>query len=263
MSSPLEDVEFLARSSTRLSVLESLADGPRERTDLLAATGASQPTLSRVLDALASRGWIARGGGGGFELTPVGDLVAREFSALLETMGTAGKLAHLAPHLPVESWGFDLSRLADAEVVEPSESDPMAPIRRAGEQVRTADRVRIFSHQFVPGVFEAAAERDDPVHVETVGSTGVVEAIREDEGSRRLVRDLVASGRLELAVADRDVPHICGIPDDAVSLGVTDDEGTPLALLVSRDDAVRDWAVATFEEYRATAEPVEPADLDG
>ena len=71
MTRQLDEIEFLARSVHRVGVLDVLAEGPRDRDDLRAATGASSPTIGRVLADLEDRRWIERAGAT-YELTPLG-----------------------------------------------------------------------------------------------------------------------------------------------------------------------------------------------
>lgn len=59
---PLDDIAFLARSAHRVGVLDALAEGQRERDQLRDATGASSPTLGRILADFEERHWVARDG---------------------------------------------------------------------------------------------------------------------------------------------------------------------------------------------------------
>lgn len=49
MEPAIETIEYLARLSHRVGLLESLANGPRERRDLRDSTGPSPPSLGRIL----------------------------------------------------------------------------------------------------------------------------------------------------------------------------------------------------------------------
>ena len=55
MEGPLEEIEFLARSTNRVEVLRLLSTGPRTRRELAAATGASQATLGRIIEDFTER----------------------------------------------------------------------------------------------------------------------------------------------------------------------------------------------------------------
>lgn len=58
MDSALEEVEFLARSPNRITVLDTLTEGPIERYDLEEITGVTRAKLGRILDDFEERGWI-------------------------------------------------------------------------------------------------------------------------------------------------------------------------------------------------------------
>lgn len=58
MTRQLDEIEFLARSAHRVGVLDVLAAGPRDRDDLRTATGASSPTIGRVLSDFEDHRWI-------------------------------------------------------------------------------------------------------------------------------------------------------------------------------------------------------------
>jgi hypothetical protein len=56
----------------KLGVADLLGDGPKRVDELAEACGAHQPTLQRLLEALAPAGFFAERADGRFELTPLG-----------------------------------------------------------------------------------------------------------------------------------------------------------------------------------------------
>ena len=52
------EMEFLARSANRGDVLTLVAGAPHDREALAEATGASQPTLGRILRDFEERDWV-------------------------------------------------------------------------------------------------------------------------------------------------------------------------------------------------------------
>ena len=96
MPAPLEDIRFLADSENRFTALEVLAAGPRTRSELRDATGASKATISRLLGDFESRGWVSRNGSR-YALTPLGEYVASAFVDLYDRMATASDLRDLLP----------------------------------------------------------------------------------------------------------------------------------------------------------------------
>lgn len=85
---PMDEVEFLARSDHRVTVLRTLSDRPRTRADLHDATGIPQPTLGRILGDFTERNWAERDGHE-YALTEPGMLVAAAFDFQLLAVGTA------------------------------------------------------------------------------------------------------------------------------------------------------------------------------
>ena len=75
MTAGIESIEFLARSPHRVGVLEALADGPTDRRDLTETTGASSPTVGRILADFEDRQWLVRDGPT-YALTALGEYVA-------------------------------------------------------------------------------------------------------------------------------------------------------------------------------------------
>ena len=91
MSAPLDDIRFLADSGNRVQAVEALAEKPRTRPELRDTTGASAATISRMLRAFGSRGWVYRDGSR-YALTPLGTYVASTFGELHDRMTTAHNL---------------------------------------------------------------------------------------------------------------------------------------------------------------------------
>lgn len=253
-----DDRSFLARSPNRGCVLDALVERPRDRADLAAVTGASQPTLGRIVEALVDRGWIA-GEGGRYAATPLGEFVARAYADFERALATANELADVADRLPTAD-GFDPAWLAHCEVVRATPSNPLAVTRRAAEQVRRADHVRILTRQAAPNTVEALAARLGEQEVDGVVSPSVVEVMAGDPEMAAGVRNFLSTEGVSVAVA-AGVPHVMAITDGRVGLGAPDEDGRPTVLLLSDDPAVVEWAGATFEAYRRRATPLDPVDL--
>ena len=104
MTDPVDDIEFIASSKHRVGVLDALAGGRCDRDDLRSITGASSPTMGRVLSAFEERRWIERRGPS-YELTPLGEYVAERFAALRNTLETEQRLREVWRWLPREMEG--------------------------------------------------------------------------------------------------------------------------------------------------------------
>lgn len=118
MYSAFDDVRFLAGSSNRADVLETLVSGPTTRDGLLAQVEASRVTCQRILAELEERGWIEREGSE-YAATAAGRTIFREFEQFLDTVRATRRLDDVMPWLPTEAFDFSVGRLVDARVTIP------------------------------------------------------------------------------------------------------------------------------------------------
>jgi predicted transcriptional regulator len=259
MEAPLEEIEFLARSTNRVEVLQLLASGPRTRQDLAAATGASQATLGRILEDFAERSWVNREGSE-YVATATGELVADGVEELVSVLETEAKLRDVVAYLPAAELGFDLRRLADATVTVPSRTRPSAPLQRVVDAMEGAKTLRAFSHTLNEQSLATARERvaAGEQTFEAVLSTDAIEALADDEGLWAELRALAGSDDAEIRVRRAAVPLSVTVADGTVYLLVRDEGGILRASLHTDDPAIREWAEETFSEYWNAADPFDP-----
>jgi len=257
MGDPLDDVTFLTRSAHRVGVLRELADGPRTRTDLVEATGASRVTVGRILSAFADRGW-ARRDGDTYHVTPTGRLVARDLSRLLDAAAVGQRLRDVVALLP-EALDVDVRAFADATVTTADEADPTAPARRYATVMADADSVRVLSRTAKPAAIRHHREAvgDSAQSFAVVHAERSLAAVADDPELAAWLRDIAASGQGEHYRTDRDVPVDLLVADETVVLLLADESGSRPAALETDAEAVREWAVETFEDYRSDAIPVD------
>lgn len=257
----LDDVEFLARSDSRVAVLDLVRTAPRSRDDLKEATAVSRVTLSRILREFEERGWLARRDGE-YEATPRGAFVAAEFTRLLDDVEAANDLDGALRWLPTEAFGFPLGCIADAEIVTPSRSDHTAAIRRVSAAVDRAEWV----HGTATGVSREVIDALRDLTVERGGSLRMVlgpeavEVIRTDAGLRHRFHEVLDAGDAAIAryAGDRPVLMVL-LTDQEVLLCGHDEDGPPPGTVVTADETVRGWAAAYFESRRAESAPLDPA----
>ena len=258
MDSALTEIEFLVRSEHRVKALDGLSERPCSRSDLREMTGGSASTISRMLAEFEDRCWIERTGHR-YEATPLGNFVAEGIMALLGRMETEGKLREVLRWFPVVNVDFDLiERLGDAEVVFATESDPMAPLRRAAEQLRDGVRLRFLTTQVAAWYFHRVKEHIDEneLTVEGVVTPDVYDTLTSDPAMKALSQDIRDSGNATLFVSS-EVPVKLHIIGDTVGVALVDNATNLRGLVSSNDDAVYRWAVDTFETYRDEADPVD------
>lgn len=255
MNTALDDVAFLALSENRIALLDALSDEQtHSRDELMETTDVSRPTLARILDDLDSRAWITQHGQE-CRLTELGAWVHEEFTDLLEMMATANQLRDFVRWMPADAIDRGLvQRLSDAELVFATESDPTAPIRRAGEHVRNGTRLRFLTTQVTVSYFAAMRDAvlNNDMSVIGVVTPDVCQTLRNDFTLTSLSRDLAKSDSVKFFVTV-DPPPILQIVDRTVGIGLVDTGKNPQGLILSDDDVVLAWAEQTFESYREDA----------
>lgn len=255
MDSSLEDVEFLARSTHRVAVLSVLAEGPRSRNALREETGASDPTIGRILGDFEERGWVVRTGHE-YDLTDPGAFVAEHFAALLDRMATERRLRDVWELLPGQLPGFSIELVADAVVTTVEPGDPYAPANRCASFYPKTDRVRGFDAALTaPHNFESLASLvAEGLTAEFVLPPAVAANLHASYPEAE--RLMTASDNVTTWWND-DLP-LCRVIvfDDRVGVGGYDPESGVLSVYVDSDGAaLREWAVSTFEAFRREARP--------
>jgi predicted transcriptional regulator len=263
MASTLDDIQFLANSENRVRVLAALADGASTRRDVQEVADVPRSTAARVLDDAESREWVASEGSR-YRITPLGEAMLAEFRRHEETTAANHHLGAAIDWLPEPAWKLDFRALRSARVTTPTETNPTAHFDRGMEHLRAAESYRGLTQNSLPEymrVLHGRIEAGD-LDFEGVLKAGFVDAVRADPDRAAQWRDpadltWLYDGRVPLNVHLVDgtvLLWLCGegeAGDDVVARG----------LLESTDPAVVSWVESLYEEYRAAAEPLDPAVL--
>ncbi|WP_458209932.1 helix-turn-helix transcriptional regulator [Haladaptatus sp. NG-SE-30] len=265
MESAIEAIEFIARSSHRVGVLEALTDTPRERAELRAATGASSPTMGRILTDFEDRRWIVRDGST-YELTRLGEFVANRFLDLRDAMKIEGKLRDVWRWLPREMDGFSADLFADAVVSYPGPGYPYEPVERLTQLIQGTSRMRGFDSIVFKSINNETVCQAvlDGMELEYVYSPTALEGTVAWNPERIME----AATRENCTVfVHENLPdgNRCGlgIVDDRVGICCHDIETGALTAVIDTDaPEARKWAISTFERVRQEARLVEPQAFD-
>ncbi|EJN60818.1 helix-turn-helix transcriptional regulator [Halogranum rubrum] len=262
MESALAEVEFLALSPNRVDTLRLLADGPYTRRELVEETGASQPTLGRILGDFEDRSWVVREGST-YRATATGRLVANGFGHLLDILDTEAKLRPVVPWLPTDTMSFDLDHLTAATVTTPSQVRPNAPVKRALDLLEDAEEVRIVSYAFNEQSLDIVVDRTQAgeQQFEGVFSSAAIDALADDSRLRHQLRELLDSDRASVRITDEEIPLAATVADSVVHLFLRDDRGILQASLDVDEPAVSAWADDLFARYWETATPLDSDQL--
>ena len=250
-SDTVEEIEFIARSTNRVRILETLSERQgATRGELRDELAASRTTVARNLDALAERGWV-RQIDREYALTPGTDAVVDRFLELASTVATVDRLRPFLDHVDRDAFDVDLSHLEDAEVLTANPGDPLAMVNAHVSAIKRSTDV-LLATPFL-GLHATEAAHDAVVHGdarhELVATPDAVDTLQDGPEYRQYVNDLQDAAGFELHRATADVPFYVGVLDDTVQVGV-DEAGEPRALLETTDPSVRDWARAKIDSFR-------------
>jgi predicted transcriptional regulator len=254
MDDALSEVEFLARSANRVTVLQELASERHTRGELGEVTGASQATLGRILEDFVDRSWV-RHDEGEYVATATGRLVADSVTDLLESLETETKLREIIDYLPTHAMDFDLEHLADATITVPTRTRPSAPLREVLAAMEDATHLRVFSHAFNEQSIEVVERRvrTGAQTFEGVLGESAVAAIAETKTLWGQFTSLADAPDARVRVRTDGVPLAATIANGTVVFLLRDGRGLVQASLSSTDDRVFEWAVETHEHYWRTA----------
>lgn len=259
MDDALAAIAFLSRSANRVSVLVELEARPRDRDELREVIDASRTTLSRVLNDLEGRGWIARCGTR-YETTPVGRHVVEAFTPLVETMAGVERLGDVGGLLPAEL-SLDLRHFREATVVRPDTDDPTGHLDHGVARLKEGTRIRIISNTIVPEYARVVRERvaADGVDFDSVVASTFLDELEPGRETTSDVRAIVREGGT-IRRHPGPVPYNLFVVDGTTLFWLCNEDGSRQALLESADETVRSWVEATFRAFSNRARPMEPRD---
>lgn len=249
--SPLDDIEFLARSAHRVTVLAALARRPQTRGDLLAMTGVSQSTMGRTLRAFEDRNWIIRDGND-YEATQLGAFVATGIRDLVDRVETEHNLRDIWHLLPDGTSGFSIDMCEGAVVSVATAADPYRPVTRFTSLLRETDHFRFAGFEvglLEPSKDELCRRVVDGMETEIITPPNVANYIRSTYPE--LFAETLASGNLTVRLHDNLPTYGVSIFDQRIAIsGYDPDNGTVGVLLDTDNQEAHDWAESVYESYR-------------
>ena len=250
-STPLDDIEFLARSDHRVTALAALARRPQSRADLRAMTGVSQSTIGRILRAFEDRHWIRRDGQY-YEATKLGTFVAEGIRELIDRLETEQSLRDIWQWLPSETSGFTIEMIAEAVVTVAKADDPYRPVNRFRSLLRETDKFQFVGFDLAllePCKDELCQRIIDGMQTEIIDPPSVVNHIRS--AYPKQFAAALESGNLTLRIHDDLPPYGVGIFDDRVAITGYDPASGTVKILIDTDaPEAREWAESIYRAYR-------------
>lgn len=259
----LDEVEFLVRSDHRVEVLDTLNEAPHDRADLRAVTGASSPTIGRVLSDFENRRWIVREGDT-YRLTDLGAFVAVRLNEFRDAMRLERTLRDVWEWLPHDIDGFDVELLADAVVSRPGPGYPYQPVERLTQLISEATTMRGFGMAVLKSSnLEPFFDRTlDDLECEYIYPPDVFEALLTWNRDT-VVEAATRTNYTVLLHDDLPVDDRCGVCliDDRVTICCYDPEtGTLQSLVDTGRTELCDWAESYYERFREGARALDVSD---
>lgn len=252
MSTPLDEIRFLADSENRFTALEALTEGPCTRSELRSTTGSSSATISRLLSDFENRSLVTRDGDR-YTLTPLGEYVASGFADLYDRMTTAADLRKLLPWFPLSEldFEFDLEVLTGARVTAATPDNPLATVARILEIERESAWTNTLANDFPQPCIEARYEAvvGGTQTFELVTTPAVIEMVVESDCADKF-EGIVGADGATVYVYDGDVEPNGGIHDGTAYIIVVDDQDVSVGLIESDDPDLVDWLTDRFDKYR-------------
>lgn len=271
----LDPLDYLTSSEHRVQVLEALTatipepgletpgHEPRELRDL---TGASDATVSRILNEFVERGWASRDASGGYTATRKGQSIAIGFVPLRDSIEAIHHLGDAVALLPLTELSIGLEHFRTATVREPKAPQP----RDIGLFLTglLADSATFDALTYIPGTAGLLADVTEQIATGSLESTQILaERIIDfyvDVGGadvRERARDHLEAGAVWYQY-DGHVPCNIFIFDEAVVFENSQVDGVKDGtVIVTQDAVVREWARDVFERYRENSRRVTEADL--
>ena len=255
--SPLDDIEYLARSEHRIVALAALARRPQSRDDLRALTEASSSTIGRTLREFEERRWLSRDGHQ-FEATQLGAFVASGMRELIDRLETEQKLRDVWHWLPSEASGFTIEMASDAVVTVAEVDDPYGPVNRFVSLLQETDRFRFVGYDVAllePCKDELSQRIIEGMRTEIIDPPSVARYILSTY--KEHCSEPLESGNLTVRLHDDLPPYGISLFDDRIAIsGYNPDSGTVQVLLDTDAPEAREWAESTYESCRREARPL-------
>ncbi|MFD1562188.1 helix-turn-helix transcriptional regulator [Haloarchaeobius amylolyticus] len=253
---PLDDIEFLARSEHRVTALAALARRPQSRATLIEMTGTSRSTIGRTLREFEQRQWIEKDGHQ-FEATQLGGFVAASMRGLIDRLETEQRLRDVWQWLPSETSGFTIEMASDAVVTVAEADDPYGPMRRFESLLRDTTTVRFLRPEvaLMDLCFDLLYQRvEDGVDMTLIDRPECHTYFLSTYPNRSST--MVQRDNFTILEHDDFPPYGIGLLDDCVAISCYEQgSGTVHAVIDTDAPAVREWAESTYESYRREARP--------
>ena len=254
-----DELSVLSRSNNRTRLLAALnEDQPLDRYELEARIDASRRTVTRVLETLSDRGYVAKREAG-YALTAFGSTIVDAHQTYRDTAEVADEFRPFLRRIDSESFDLEPTALRGAELTVATETSPYALLDRVLQLRARSTRIRELAPAIERKSIDQLATRlqsGEDVSVEVILPEAALKEAQthpEYASGQRIIQE---SEAVDLFVYPELPSLFIGTMDDTTALGAGV-EGRPHALVESQLAELRTWAHAQLDEYRREATPIE------
>lgn len=260
-SSTADIVRIVTR---RQGLLETLAERPRRKRELVDRLECSRSTIDRAIRELEQFEFVARDESG-YRLTVTGRLVLSEYRRCTGAFDAIDGGSELLRHVPRDA-PMSTALLEDARTYEPKPHAPLEPLQELVDRFESATHVRGFA------AAERIPETRAQLYEQTVENGLDVEAIFTEDLAAFLfaeypdqARAVVTDGDFDM-YATESIPYELTIveePDESHVFVFVLNERTEIQGVIRNDTrAALEWAHAVFRHFRSTATAVAPPERE-
>lgn len=260
----VEPLDYLTSSEHRVQVLEALTERipkpglekpalePRELRDV---TGASDATVSRILNEFDERGWAERDATGEYKATSLGQSIALGFAPSLASMDAIHQLGEAVALLPLNELTIGLEHFRDATVREPEAPQPRDIDIFLTDFLSESSTFDILC--YVPATAALLDEVTEQIATGSLDSTQILaERIVEfyaevgEDDVQEQAREHLDAGA-EWYMYDGHIPCNIFIFDETVVFENSQVDGIKDGTtIVTQNSVVREWTLDVFERYQ-------------
>jgi len=251
-----EQIQYLAGSTTRVRLLQTLRDSPRRPSELVDRYAVARSTIHRNLNELVDLGWVRRKNGR-YRTTDAGALVLDRYDDLYKTIDRLDKATPFRTCFSEHEFDLPLESIDTATMREATAENPHAALYYYVEAL--PDSLEQFhgispivSPAFRDAHWDLIVESD---HAELIVDEGVL-AASKDEYPEAFEATLEIDP-LELYVHPDTLGFGLAICDrEQAFIGAYTEQGRFRAVLDSTDEDFVQWAMNVYESCREPAKPV-------
>ncbi|WP_254768289.1 helix-turn-helix transcriptional regulator [Salinilacihabitans rarus] len=240
------DRDLLIEAVRRSNVLAELRSGPADASELEAALDVSRSTIHRATKSLEELNLIEKSNGR-FELTGVGDVVARETDVYGRRIAAAISLEPFLNLVDVED--VPIEHFADATVTVPKPRQPHFTVRRIMDLIEEADSLRLFTSVISPFYVDVAhREILEGTEVEAIFDADILDIVLAEYESE--ARGAIETGNFDVYVHD-SVPFELFLLDGKIGMAAHDENGIARVFVEADSPEAIRWARRLYDRYLA------------